>query len=244
MAQGHLIRTARVVIATEDVAGRYDRAVDLAAEAGGYVAGETTERDGRGVEISHVTLKVPVDHYEELLAAVSRLGDLRHREVTTEDVTDQVVDVQSRIATQEESVDRIRGLLEQARSIDDIVGIEAELSTRQADLEALQSQFEALGDRTGLATIALELHEPDAPAPDGDDGDGAGPSVIDALGGGWNAFLTSLTWLAAVLSAALPFLALIALALLGRRLITARAARRTAAAPPPAPATAPAQQQP
>ncbi|ONK10668.1 DUF4349 domain-containing protein [Streptomyces sp. MP131-18] len=243
VVQAHLIRTARVVVATEDVAGQYDRAVDLAAAAGGYVAGENTERDAAGSETSHVTLKVPADRYEELLADVSGLGELEHREVTTEDVTDQVVDVESRIATQEESVERIRRLLEQAGSIDDIVDIESELSTRQADLESLQSQFEALRDRTGLATIALELREPDAPAREEEDEDEAGPSVLGGLSGGWDAFVTSLTWLAAVLSAALPFLALIALILLGWRLAAGRLARRhtttPAAAPGPAPGAGP-----
>jgi hypothetical protein len=221
-AQAHLIRTATVVIATEDVAAAYAGAVERAAALGGYVSGEDTEREASGDEVSHVTLKVPADRYEELLADVSALGELEYRSVATEDVTDQVVDVESRIATQEESVARIRELLDQATSIDDIVGIEAELSTRQADLESLRSQYESLRDRTGLATIELELRQPDSAPVQDTRNDSSDPSVSGAVSGGWDAFVTALLWTAAVLGAALPFLGLLALLLLGWRLARGR----------------------
>ncbi|MDT0344154.1 DUF4349 domain-containing protein [Streptomyces litchfieldiae] len=231
-ASAHLIRTASVIVRTDDVAGRHATAVGLAADLGGYVSDENTERDEEGHEVSVVTLKVPGDRYEELLGAVSELGELEHREVTTEDVTDQVVDVESRIATQEESVARIRELLDQARSIDDIVDIEAELSARQADLESLQSQYESLRARTGMATIVLELRQERDPAPEREkeEDDSGNPSVVGALGGGWDAFVTALLWAAAVVSASLPFLVLLALLLLGWRLVHGRLARRAAPA--------------
>ncbi|MGP3970686.1 DUF4349 domain-containing protein [Streptomyces sp. 6N223] len=212
LAPEHRIITARLTVLTDDVAGRYAEAVSLAEASGGYVSEESTDRDSRGRERSTVTLRVPQDRYEELLSELSDLGELSGREVTTEDVTDQVVDVESRIATQQESVDRVRSLMEDAVSIDDIVILEGELSTRQSDLEALQSQQESLRGQTAMATVTLQLREPDAEPRGGEeDDDSSAPSIGAALSGGWGAFVTTLAWSGAVVVAVLPFAAALAL---------------------------------
>jgi hypothetical protein len=117
--------------------------------------------------------------------------------------------------------------MDEAVSIDDIVTLENELSTRQADLEALESQQESLRGQTAMATVTLQLLEPRAQARGGeDDDDGAAvPSVGGALSGGWGAFLATLGWTAAVILAVLPFA--VTLLLLGLAAWTWR--RRSAA---------------
>jgi hypothetical protein len=57
-------------------------------------------------------------------------------------VTDEVVDVDSRIASQRRSIDRIRVLLDQAVNIDDIVRIESELADREAEMDSLLQRQE------------------------------------------------------------------------------------------------------
>ncbi len=217
----HLIRTASLTVLRDDVAAGYAEAVALAESSGGYVSSESTDRDADGDARSTLTLLVPQDRYEDVLADLSGLGELVEREVNTEDVTDQVVDVESRIASQEESVDRVRALMDEAESITDVVTLEAELSTRQADLEALRSQQESLSGQTAMATITLELREPRAsPRQDEDEEDeSAAPSLGGALFGGWHAFVTSLVWAGAVVVAVLPFaVTLLLLTLVARAL--------------------------
>jgi hypothetical protein len=236
----HLIITADLTVLTKDVKGQYAGAVALTEAAGGYVSDEATDRDGRERERSTITLRVPQDRYEELLSDLSALGELTEREVSTEDVTRDVVDVESRIATQRESIERVRSLMDEAESIDDIVTLENELSTRQADLEALESQQESLRGQTAMATITLELREPDAEdrEDEEEEDDTSAPSIGGALSGGWGAFLTTLGWTAAVIVAVLPFaVTLLLLALAGwalrRRGWFARAVPEESAAPAP-----------
>ena len=133
--------------------------------------------------------------------------------------------MESRITTQRASVARIRELMDQATKLSDVVTLEGELSTRQADLESLLARQASLKDRTSLATITLSLSEtPVEKAAEDDD-----PGVVDALAGGWDAFVTMLRWIAGGASAAvLPFAAV------------ARADRAGVAAARPAPAAAPA----
>ncbi|MFJ5995404.1 DUF4349 domain-containing protein [Streptomyces sp. NPDC092370] len=230
LAASHIIRTASLTVQVKDVPKALEQARTGTENAGGYVGNETTTRDAEGHERTRVVLRVPVEKYDEVLADLEGAGKLLDRSAKAEDVTDQVVDVESRIRTQRASVARIRELMDRAGKLSDVVTLEGELSSRQADLEALLARQESLKDRTSLATITLSLSEtPVKKAAEDDD-----PGFVDALAGGWNAFVTMLRWLAVAFGAVLPFAAVAALiVLLWLRVVRPRLPRR----PEPAPTT-------
>jgi hypothetical protein len=231
-AAPHIIRTASLTVRVRDVPKALDEARAAAGAAGGYVGRETTSRDAEGRERTRVVLRVPSDAYEEVLKDLEGAGRLLERSARAEDVTEQVVDVESRIRTQRASVARIRELMDQATKLADVVQLEGELSARQADLEALLARQASLKDRTSLATITLSLTEAPVGRPAAEDD---GPGFGDALSGGWDAFLTTLRWIALVLGAVLPFAAALGLlALLWLRVVRPRLPRRPGSEPSPA----------
>ncbi|WP_371668578.1 DUF4349 domain-containing protein [Streptomyces sp. NBC_00289] len=247
----HIIRTASLTVQVKDVPKALDEARSTTETAGGYVGKESTSRDEAGNEYTRVVLRVPVDRYDEVLADLEGAGKLLERDVKARDVTDQVVDVDSRIASQRASVARVRELMDRATKLSDVVTLEGELSTREANLESLLAQQASLKDRTSLATITLSLSQkPVHKAAEDDD-----PGVVDALAGGWGAFVTMLRWIVVALAAVLPFVAGAALlVLVWLWLVRPRLARgrrtghagtgpvptaRAATAPEPLPATPP-----
>ncbi|MER7641643.1 MULTISPECIES: DUF4349 domain-containing protein [unclassified Streptomyces] len=205
-----IIRTASLSVRVKDVPKALDEARTTTENAGGFVGNESTTRDGQGHERTQVVLRVPSDKYDEVLADLEGAGKLLQRTAKAQDVTDQVVDVESRIASQRASVARVRELMDRATKLSDVVELEGELSTRESDLEALLAQQASLKDRTSLATITLSLSQtPVAKAAAKDDG----PGFVDAVAGGWHVFVTMLRWIALSLGAVLPFAAVAALAL-------------------------------
>ncbi|MFE0250263.1 DUF4349 domain-containing protein [Streptomyces sp. NPDC059010] len=237
----HIIRTASLTVRVKDVPKALDEARATAENAGGYVGNETTTSDDEGHEHTRVVLRVPVERYAEVLTELEGAGKLIERSAKAQDVTDQVVDVESRIKSQRASVARIRELMDRATKLSEVVTLEGELSTRQADLEALLAQQTSLKDRTGLATITLSLSEtPVKKAAKDDD-----PGFLDALAGGWDAFVTMLRWLAVAFGAVLPFAAVAALIVLLwlkalRPRLPRRAATASATTPGPLPTPYPA----
>jgi hypothetical protein len=228
-----IIRTASLTVQVEDVPKALRAARAAAEDAGGYVGNETTTRDEEGHERTELVLRVPTERYDAVLTGLAGSGKLIERTAKAQDVTDQVVDVDSRIKSQRASVARVRALMDRATKIGDVVELEGELSRREADLESLLAQQASLKDRTSLATITLSLSETPGAHSSGDDE----PGFADALAGGWHAFLTMLRWIALVLGAVLPFAALAALlAALWVRVVRPRLPRRPA---PAAPAAAP-----
>ncbi|MER5220687.1 DUF4349 domain-containing protein [Streptomyces flaveus] len=222
----HIIRTASLTVQVKDVPKALAEARTAVENAGGIVGNETTDRDSKGRERSRVVLRVPTERYEEVLKDLEGSGKLIDRTAKAQDVTDQVVDVDSRIKTQRASVIRIRELMDQATKLSDVVTLEGELSTRQADLESLLAQQASLKDRTSLATITLSLSETPVKAAEDED-----PGLADALAGGWNAFVETFRWIAMALAAVLPFLVGAALLLLlWTRVLRPRLPRRPATA--------------
>ncbi|MFE2881903.1 DUF4349 domain-containing protein [Streptomyces sp. NPDC059272] len=224
-----IIRTASLSVRVKDVPKALDEARTTTENAGGFVGNESTTRDGQGHERTQVVLRVPSDKYDEVLADLEGAGKLLQRTAKAQDVTDQVVDVESRIASQRASVARVRELMDRATKLSDVVELEGELSTRESDLEALLAQQASLKDRTSLATITLSLSQTQvAQAAAKDDG----PGFVDAVAGGWHVFVTMLRWIALSLGAVLPFAAVAALALfVWLRLVRPRRAGTVPAAP-------------
>ncbi|MFI8180320.1 DUF4349 domain-containing protein [Actinacidiphila glaucinigra] len=241
-AQSYIVRTATLTVEARNVSGAVAKARTLVEGSGGYVGNESTSLDEDGLEYSTITLRVPPDGYDRVLKDLSELGTLRNRKVDAQDVTGQVVDVESRLKTQRASVARVRELMDRATRLSDIVSLESELSSRQADLEALEAQQASLKARTGMATITLEVQEPPVKEAPQKKDDGFWATVGDALGSGWHAFYMTLRGILVALAVVAPFAALALLGYLGFRLLRrALPARRTVAAPPePLPVPAPA----
>ena len=147
---------------------------------------------------------MPVDRYDTVLDDLEGAGKVLERRAKAQDVTDQVVDVDSRINSQRASVARVRELMDKATKLSDVVTLEGELSTREADLESLLAR----------EAVAEGPHQPghDHPVPVRDAGKPAaqeedGPGFVDALAGGWEALVTMVRWLAVAIGAVLPFAA-------------------------------------
>lgn len=200
-----IIRTATMTVRVKDVVASAARAETLAAGAGGFVAGEQTQAqpDRPSSASAIITMRVPGARLSKLLADLSRLGVLLSEDQAASDVTGQVIDVAARIQSQQASVNRIRTLLGQAKTIGQVVEIESELANREGALESLKGQAKALADQTSLATLTATLVGP-----------GAAPPVVKpapagfghGLSQGWKAFTDATTWLLTALGTLLPFL--------------------------------------
>ncbi|MEV5714517.1 DUF4349 domain-containing protein [Amycolatopsis mediterranei] len=218
-----LSRSARLELTAPKVVDVVAQARGIALGAGGYTGQEST-----GDELATLNLAVPADKLDGVLDQLSHLGSgMVKRELNTQDVTEQVVDVEARLATQRASVERIRALLAKAESVSEIASVEGELTSREATLESLEQQRNSLAGSVAMATVAMTIRSVAAPPPPAEDHGG----FLGGLAGGWHAFLVFGGGLLTVLGALAPFLLfLVPLGWLGWWL---RRRRRPVAAPEP-----------
>lgn len=195
----HVIYYVDLYVETENIERATQQAVALAETSGGFVANESSF----GNESATLTLRVPVAEHASIVTRLESLGTVRERSREAQDVTSEVVDVDSRINSQQRSIARIRDLLDAASDLRDVVSIESELARREANLDSLLSRQAELSSLTTLATITVTFQQiGEGPDPD----DGEDPTFLSGLEGGWNAFTSGVTYVGAGLGAVLPFL--------------------------------------
>jgi hypothetical protein len=223
-----VIRSATVNLVVSDVSGAANRAQQIADTAGGYVASEDAQDDSAAL-----TLSVPQPQLDTVLGQLSALGRVTSRQQQAQDVTDQLVDVRSRIASQQASVDRVRALLGQAGSLSDVVSIEDELTKRESDLEALEQQQAELAGQVALSTVSVNLAATAPPPPVV--AAAASPGFLNGLTGGWRALVGTVRVLGVVFGALLPFLIALGIPAVAGLIIWRRRRRAPAASSAPVP---------
>jgi hypothetical protein len=150
---------------------------------------------------------VPADKFQVVVDGLAKqLGKEESRGISTEDVTEQTIDLDARITVQQARVDSGRTLLASAKSLSDLVMLEKEVATRESDLASLQAKKRKLADLTALSTITVVMLEPAAQVKPVDDGP---PGFLAGLSGGWHALLGSLGVLLTVIGALLPWIIVI-----------------------------------
>ena len=198
-----LARRADISITVNDVDVAATRVRAIAASAQGLVTAEaiSSEPDlsARG-GFSTITISVPTAELDATLDRLATLGKVHSRNASTDDVTAQYVDTEARVKTMQSSVDRVRALMSQATKLGDVVALEAELSRRQADLEATQSQLAALKDSVALSPVEVRLSTDEQVLQQADDSTG----FLAGLEAGWSAFTGSVTVLLTALGGGAP----------------------------------------
>ncbi|RNL85115.1 DUF4349 domain-containing protein [Halostreptopolyspora alba] len=205
-----VVHTAQLTVETTEIEDAAGSAKEWVVDAGGHVEAEsvTTESGDEGPRAS-LTLRVPTDSYEDALRELGDLGTRADLERRVEDVTEEVADVDSRVESAEATLDRLRELVEEADDVEDVLAVESEISDRQEELEALQARQQALADSVSLGTIELSLLPPDSYLAE-EESDSIG--FLGGLVRGWRALLSVLEGAAVALGWSLPFLAVVAVA--------------------------------
>lgn len=201
-----LIQRGDVSLRVDDVDAAVDAAIAAAERAGGFLSGQQVTRNDDSAT-GLVRLRVPSTEFADLLDELSGLGELLSRTVDTDDVTDQVVDLESRLRTARASLERVRALLGQAATIDEIVRLESEVSSRETLVEQLEGQLAVLRDQVALSDITVRLGEEVPPPPSEDPVPSEDiPGFLSGLKHGWVALVNVVGIVLTVLGAVLPFL--------------------------------------
>jgi hypothetical protein len=154
-----IVKTARLSLEVGDdgFTEAADRATTIAGEQGGYV--ESASSQGSDVRSGQLTLRIPVDNFEQALSGVSQLGKIRLRSVSGKDVTSKFVDLDARIRNAKAQEEVLLGILHQATTVASTLQVQRTLSDVQLQIEELVGQERALRDRAAFGTIVLDLFE-------------------------------------------------------------------------------------
>ena len=159
-----IVYRATISVQADDVSTASNEAVAIVQGLGGIVFSQTTRTEPQ--PRAEIVFKVLPTDFSTALERLAGVGKLVDQSISADDVTDRVVDLESRISTAETSVARLRKLLEEAVDLEDVAQIERELLDRETTLEVLRGQLRTLRDQVDLATITLTISQSPTVLPD------------------------------------------------------------------------------
>ncbi len=149
-----VIKTATMTITVSNTSEAADKAAVMVEKADGRVDSRREDAGSdRGLARTSMVLRVPAAKLDSVVRELKTLGTVQIAETTSEDVTAQRVDLDARIKALQTSVDRLLAIMRDARDPDALITAENALSQRQADLDSLRAQREALGDQIEYSTV-------------------------------------------------------------------------------------------
>lgn len=234
-----IARDAQLGIAVEDVTTAAAEVRSAAVAAEGWVVSEEVRPD-RGPEVfdGHATLvvSVPSARLDATLEKLGPTGRVTDSNITSLDVTQDYRDTTTRIETLEASITRVRALMEDATNIKDVVLLEGELATREAELDVLKAHAKGLEGDVERSNITVNLAEADPAEPVQTVEEDEPTGFAAGVAGGWDAFLSGVTFLLTAIGALLPFAVVVAI--LALPVLWWRRRRQHPQAPTPEPADA------
>jgi uncharacterized protein (DUF2132 family) len=198
-----VIKTALMKMETgkgEYVKVREDAVAD-ASSAGGYVESESSSRDDEGFTYATLTLRIPAENFDGVVSQVSSLGEVISTQISTNDVSGEYVDLESRLKHLQAEESFYLSLIGQARTIEEMISIREHLSSIQLEKEQVQGRKNFLDQQIGYSTLTLSVDEVS--------GEDEGGGFWHSVGEAFKSFGRGLRALAVGFFYALPYLVIL-----------------------------------
>jgi hypothetical protein len=159
-----LIRNADLTLEVPALSAVLTSLEQLARQSGGMIT--SSSFSGREQQrTASVTVRLPEAAFDGFLLEAEKLGKVVARQTYTSDVTRQYIDLEARIGNLQRQEQRLLSILEQAKTVKEILEIEKELERVRGQLESMTGEFRYLRDRVEFATVNVYLTETPAASP-------------------------------------------------------------------------------
>jgi Domain of unknown function (DUF4349) len=161
-----IVKNADVKLTVKDTDVAIDRTTQIIGDSGGYIVSSRVwyqDYYGNNLKYAAITIGVPVDEFEKVLSKLRGLAiKVVDETAAGDDVTKQYVDLQSQLTNLESTRARIQDFLKDAKTVDEALRINQELSNVEGQIEQIKGQMNYLNDRSAYSTITINL-EPEFP---------------------------------------------------------------------------------
>lgn len=181
LSQRKLIKTGSIEIVPTSIEESQKEIFALVNSYGGYISNQQQKQrnDFTSVELE---IKIPSLQFDDFYSDVLEMeGEISNQHIRVNDVTEEFVDVQSRIQTKKEVESRYRELLKRAKNIKEVLNVERELGDLRTEIESYEGRLKFLKNRTNFSTMSIELNEIVTPEPIKN---GFGMQLLKAFGTG------------------------------------------------------------
>ena len=154
-----LIKKAALSVEVNSVGDSIKAVTKIVERRQGDVIGldesQPTAEDGR--HRANIVMRVPQNVLELTIEDLIKLGTVTNRNITAEDVGNQIVDIQARLSNLRKTEASLQKIMERAGSVKDVLSVAQELSNVRESIERIDAQLKSLQNQVSYSTITLNL---------------------------------------------------------------------------------------
>ena len=159
--QRMIIKTGSLSVEVDKYDETETRINDIVKKYNGFIANSKSSQNSSGNKSGTITVKVPADKYDALIADVSKIGKVMNQNIQSNDVTEEYVDLEARLKTQKELEQRLIKLLnEKASRLSDVIEVEEKLASVRQKIESFEGRMKLLKSQSDLSTLTINVYEP------------------------------------------------------------------------------------
>jgi hypothetical protein len=183
VADRKLIRTGHMEMEVKNVGSMKMEVDKICREFNAYISSENQTKYKEKLEYEQA-LRIPAANFDAFIQRIEALAtDVNHKNIQTQDVTEEFIDKEARIKTKKELEIRYREILKRADEVSDILSIEAQLNHVRADIESMEGRLKYLHNQVAFSTLTLTFYEPIGTE------FGFGSKTVAAFSNGWDMLL-------------------------------------------------------
>jgi hypothetical protein len=153
-----LIKTGDIAFETKDLKQTRITIQEAIAKNKGYVSSDNEYRGSARIT-NNLTIRVPSVNFDQLLKDISEdVETFDRKDIRVSDVTEEFLDVQARLKTKKELEQRYLALLNQAKTVTEILEIEREIGSLRADIESLEGRLKYISNRVDYSILSLSVY--------------------------------------------------------------------------------------
>ena len=154
-----IVRTADMTMVVNDVATTLDQIAGLAEDIGGYVVSSQRWQDDERLA-GTISIRVPADDFGDVMGALRSLAvDVTHENTSSQDVTEEYVDLTAELTNLEATEEQYIRLLDQAETVEDVLAVQKELSRTRGEIERTKGRMQYLERTSATSLINVRLSE-------------------------------------------------------------------------------------
>ena len=151
-----LVRTGTFSLEVEDVDASLTKLTNLMKSQGGYVSGSYRYTDTSTPYLT-VTFRVPAASFDAAVLALRAEGTVLSEQISTYEVTMQLVDLEARLRNLRASEAALLTLMARATSVSDVLAVQTQLTAVRSDIESYDAQRAAIADQVAMTTISVTI---------------------------------------------------------------------------------------
>ena len=154
-----IIKNGEMRLLVNSTDSAIEQVTDSAVNSGGYIVSSRVTYEGT-YKNARMTMGVPVDQFEAVMRQLRALAvKVISENAAGQDVSDEFVDLQSRVGNLQATAARIRDFLKDAKTVEEALKVNSQLSTVEDEIEKIKGRMLYLKDRAAFSTIVVDIEE-------------------------------------------------------------------------------------